>query len=199
MEKRAAILAAAVDLFTRQGFDGTSMDAVASAAGVSKLTVYSHFGDKDRLFREVLRSRVSELLPERSYEFDPDISMRDNLLRVALMHVRIDCDQAAVGMFRAILSDCRDGRPRYGTLIWEEGMLRTNKLVVSLLKQAVEAGKLDIDDVETAAVQFMALVKGSLVMRRLLGCPDCDQSYAAQLEDTARAGVETFLRAFAPR
>ncbi|HET6586161.1 MAG TPA: helix-turn-helix domain-containing protein, partial [Oleiagrimonas sp.] len=50
MEKRAAILAASIDLFTRQGFEGTSMDAVATAAGVSKLTVYSHFGDKDNLF-----------------------------------------------------------------------------------------------------------------------------------------------------
>ena len=50
LEKRASILQAAKRLFTTQGFEGTSMDAIASAAGVSKLTVYSHFQDKERLF-----------------------------------------------------------------------------------------------------------------------------------------------------
>ena len=50
LEKRAAILQAAKQLFTTQGFDGTSMDAIAGLAGVSKLTVYSHYRDKERLF-----------------------------------------------------------------------------------------------------------------------------------------------------
>ena len=45
--KRAAILDAAEKLFLSQGFTGTSMDAVAKEAGVSKLTVYSHFSDKE--------------------------------------------------------------------------------------------------------------------------------------------------------
>ncbi|MEP6899717.1 MAG: helix-turn-helix domain-containing protein, partial [Rhodanobacter sp.] len=71
MEKRAAILSAAKALFIRNAFAGTSMDAIAADAGVSKLTVYSHFGDKDNLFREVIRSRIQDLLPEETYFFDP--------------------------------------------------------------------------------------------------------------------------------
>lgn len=199
MEKRAAILAAAIDLFTRQGFEGTSMDAVAAAAGVSKLTVYSHFGDKDNLFREVVRSRVQELFPERTYHFDPDTDIRDNLLRVALAHVRIDCDRQAIGTVRAILSDCREGRPRYGQLIWEEGAMRTHRLIEQLLARATAAGRLDIDDPARAAMQFMSLVKGNLVMRRLFGCVDCDETYARELEANAHAGVDMFLRAYLPR
>ncbi len=45
--KRAAILEAAKVLFIEQGYTGVSMDAIAAQAGVSKLTVYSHFGDKE--------------------------------------------------------------------------------------------------------------------------------------------------------
>lgn len=37
-------------MFMEQGFAGVSMDGIAAAAGVSKLTVYSHFGDKESLF-----------------------------------------------------------------------------------------------------------------------------------------------------
>ncbi len=199
MEKRAAILAAAKQLFTRQGFEGTSMDAIATAAGVSKLTVYSHFGDKDNLFREVVRHWMQEYLPEATYRMDPDLDIRDNLLRVAQTHVRLDCSRQAVGTFRAIIGDCRQGRPRYGQLIWEEGAMRTHGLLEGLLRQAVDAGLLDIDDVPRAAVQFMALVKGDLMMQRLFGCVDSDEAYAARLEANAEAGVDMFLRAYLPR
>src|SRR3984957_10945617 len=91
MEKRAAILAAAKALFIRNAFAGTSMDAIAADAGVSKLTVYSHFGDKDNLFREVIRSRIQDLLPEDIYSFDPSADIGDILNRIALIHAHLDC------------------------------------------------------------------------------------------------------------
>ena len=45
---------AATSLFLSQGYPGTSMDQVAALAAVSKQTVYKHFGDKYRLFREIV-------------------------------------------------------------------------------------------------------------------------------------------------
>jgi AcrR family transcriptional regulator len=199
MEKRAAILAAAKSLFVRNAFAGTSMDAIAAEAGVSKLTVYSHFGDKDNLFREVIRARINDLLPEDTYLHDADASADATLLRVALVHARLDCDAETVGTFRAILGDCRQGNPRFGRLLWEEGTLRTHGLMERLLQRMVDAGQLAIDDVPRACVQFFALIKGDLFMRRMFGCVDCGESYAAEIEATARAGVATFLRAYAPR
>ena len=199
MEKRAAILAAAKALFIRNAFAGTSMDAIAADAGVSKLTVYSHFGDKDNLFREVIRSRIQDLLPEETYFFDAAADIRDTLLRVALTHAHLDCNAETVGTFRAILSDCRQGNPRYGKLIWEEGAARTHGLMERLLQQAVDAGQLDIDDVVRASGQFLSLIKGNLMMRQMFGCTECPESYAEEIESTARAGVEMFLRAYQPR
>src|SRR5690606_2086124 len=64
LEKRAAILDAAKTLFPERGYEGTSMDAIAQAAGVSKLTVYSHFQDKDTLFVEAVKAKCEELLPQ---------------------------------------------------------------------------------------------------------------------------------------
>jgi AcrR family transcriptional regulator len=199
MEKRAAILAAAKALFISNAFGGTSMDAIAADAGVSKLTVYSHFGDKDDLFREVIRSRIQDLLPEETYRFDPQADIRETLLRVALTHAHLDCNAETVGTFRAILSDCRQGNPRYGRLIWEEGATRTHGLMENLLQQAVDAGQLDIEDVPRASTQFLTLIKGNLMMRQMFGCADCPESYLQEIEATARAGVDTFLRAFLPR
>src|SRR5262245_8811110 len=54
--KQARVRTAARQLFLEHGFGGTSMDAVAAAAGVSKQTVYSYYPSKAALFTAVLRA-----------------------------------------------------------------------------------------------------------------------------------------------
>lgn len=54
--KRKAILQAATETFLRDGYERTSVDAIAAAAGVGKQTVYGHFGDKQRLFLAVVEA-----------------------------------------------------------------------------------------------------------------------------------------------
>lgn len=199
MEKRAAILAAAKSLFVRNAFSGTSMDAIAADAGVSKLTVYSHFGDKDNLFREVIRSRVQDWLPDELYAYDPSVDIGDILGKISNAHILIDCDKDSVGTFRAILSDCRQGNPRYGKLLWEEGPARTHRLMEQLLQDAVDDGALVIPCVKTAAIQFMSLIKGDLLLRRLCACDECPDTAAVEIGTMAKAGVDTFLRAYRKR
>lgn len=53
-DKRAKIIAAARDLFLSDGFDRSSVDAVAAKAGVSKRTVYDYYGDKQNLLLAVV-------------------------------------------------------------------------------------------------------------------------------------------------
>ena len=59
-EKTAAILEGAMRVFLEQGYAGTTMDKVASAAGVSKPTVYNHFQDKEALFNALMEKLVLE-------------------------------------------------------------------------------------------------------------------------------------------
>ncbi len=57
-EKAEAILAGGMQEFLAHGYAGTSMDRVATAAGVSKATVYSHFQDKEGLFTALIEQLV---------------------------------------------------------------------------------------------------------------------------------------------
>jgi len=59
--KKTAILNAAETLFVAEGYDRTSVDAIAARAQVSKRTVYDHFGDKETIFQRVLE-RVNDAL-----------------------------------------------------------------------------------------------------------------------------------------
>src|ERR1041385_7196529 len=61
-ERRAAILAAALEEFTARGFEGARLEDVAKRAGIAKGTIYLYFADKEALFQELVRSMVHPLL-----------------------------------------------------------------------------------------------------------------------------------------
>jgi TetR/AcrR family transcriptional repressor of mexJK operon len=58
--KHRDILDGALGLFLELGFDATTIEGVADRAGVSKQTVYAHFGDKEALFRELVEHEVGQ-------------------------------------------------------------------------------------------------------------------------------------------
>jgi TetR/AcrR family transcriptional repressor of mexJK operon len=200
MEKHAAILQAAQELFTEHGFEHTSMDAVASQAGVSKLTVYSHFGDKASLFREAVRQRCQAMVPEELYVVAPGDTLREALLKIAGHHAHVMTNPQTIGIWRAIASACGSGEAVLGQMLWEEGPMRSRRLMQVLLAEQVRAGTLVIDDIPRAASQFLCLLKGDLHTRRLLGCVDnaCEQ-FKQEIIDNAESAVDMFLRAYTAR
>ena len=62
--RRPQVLDSALELFLGRGYQGTSMDAIASAAGVSKPVVYACFPSKDELFRALLAREEQRILGE---------------------------------------------------------------------------------------------------------------------------------------
>lgn len=58
--KTEAILKGAMEEFLANGYAATSMDKVAKTAGVSKATVYSHFGDKESLFSALIQDLAQD-------------------------------------------------------------------------------------------------------------------------------------------
>jgi AcrR family transcriptional regulator len=61
-DRRAAILAAALEVFSERGFREATLEAVARRAGISKALIYEHFASKRELTRALLDTYVHELL-----------------------------------------------------------------------------------------------------------------------------------------
>lgn len=62
LERREAILAAALDEFVAKGFAAARLDDIAARAGVAKGTIYLHFADKEALFQELVRTALVPLI-----------------------------------------------------------------------------------------------------------------------------------------
>src|SRR5947209_2478809 len=71
------ILAAALKEFSAMGFSGARVDAIARRAAINKRMLYHYFGDKEGLFREVLRQKMAQraawnaATPEQPAEYLP--------------------------------------------------------------------------------------------------------------------------------
>lgn len=195
-EKRAAILAAAKRLFPLQGYEAVSMDAIAAEAGVSKLTVYSHFTDKDTLFMAAVKEKCLEQVPD-----DIFVPVLRGPIRTALMtigrqfHALVSSEEA-IGLHRMLLTD-RGNADTLGRMFWEAGPARITASFAGFLAAAVERGQLDIPDVQEAAGHFLCLLKGEVNRRMLCGAAAC--AHADDIEAHVGSVVDFFLRAYAPR
>src|ERR687885_514334 len=60
-DRRAAILDAALEVFSRHGYNGASIDEIAGAAGISKALIYEHFPSKKDLHVSLLERHVQDI------------------------------------------------------------------------------------------------------------------------------------------
>lgn len=193
--KRAAILDAAKQLFTQHGFDGISMDQIAAEAGVSKLTVYSHFGDKDGLFFAAISAKCAEALPDALFLEQHIGPLREQLIAIAHAFFTLITSDEALSMHRMMLTQSCDAHVR--EMFWQAGPQRLRDVFATFLQTRVDSGELVMADVHRAASQFFCLLKGELHTRMasgLCGVPG-KQEVAAHIKAT----VDLFLRAHAPR
>lgn len=190
--KRAAILDAAKRMFTAHGFERVSMDQIAAEAGVSKLTVYSHFGDKETLFSAAITAKCEEQLATGLFSVDPHSSLREQLHGIGRAFVALINSEEALAIHRVVTT--QPPPAKLGQLFWDAGPRRVQEAFESFLHHEIAAGALDIPDVHRAASQFFCLLKGEAHMLLLCGC--INEIDAAESEAHVRATVDTFLRAY---
>ena len=155
------ILEAALELFSVQGFEATSISQIASAVGIRKASLYSHFESKqailDTLVQEVLRQYEAHSIFARA---DWDSDARD------LPKTADDAVQMIQGQIRYILHDPIISRARKMLVIeqfqnQELAQLQTKQNYVDvmeyfagLMKLLIRQGTLTDGDPQIMAAQF---------------------------------------------
>lgn len=195
--KTAEIMAAARELFLRDGYAGTTIDAIASSAGVSKATVYSNFADKDALFVELLdvvAAEAGDILRSATAGLEGDGPLRDRFVAVARTLVRGVLRPEVVSLRRLAISQAVRF-PEASARYWRAGPGATIDLLADRFGSLAHAGALVIDDATEAAAQFAYALVGPLQDRVLLDpgrvVPD------GEVETHLQATVDAFLRAHA--
>ncbi|USD20809.1 TetR/AcrR family transcriptional regulator [Microbulbifer variabilis] len=193
LAKRQAILDAAKELFLTKGFAATSVDAVASAAGVSKLTVYSHFSDKETLFSAAITSRCEMMMPLPIFDLKEGDSVAEVLERIGQAFLSMVDSEDSIRLLR-LLCALAAQESKLAQLFFDAGPQRILRDIEQLLRRATEMGKLQVADPAEAAEDFMGILLGCRHMRVLIGC--CEVQAEDERRERVRKAVALFMRGY---
>ncbi|MFI6519129.1 TetR/AcrR family transcriptional regulator [Spirillospora sp. NPDC050679] len=192
---RQAIVAAAREAFVRDGFD-TGMDAIAAAAGVSKVTVYNHFGSKEELFTEVVGQAMDEAhatLAEVRGGLADARDAREALTRTARAMVEAATDPARLALRNLVTSEMRRF-PELGDAYQRRGPGRSAAALGEVLAELRDRGRLEVPDLDVAVLQFFGLTVYPHLIVGSIGTalgPDLTDRLITE-------GVEMFLLRYGP-
>jgi len=84
-ETRERILAASLEIFSRQGYDGARMDGIAAQVGINKASLYFHFASKEEIFHVLFAQIVETYSREVGHIFDDAkaLPVRDRLVAIS--------------------------------------------------------------------------------------------------------------------
>lgn len=194
-EKRQAILQAAAELFPSKGFDGVSMMEIADRARVSKLTLYSHFTDKEDLFTQAVIDCCEQQLPASSFQPAPGLDIEQALTAIGIGFLELTLDQKAITLHRMIVRQSGSDTGN-AELYFKAGPARMLAEMRHFLEHADRSGALGIPKPALAAEHFFCLLKGLVYMRVLMGL--CEPPDRAAREAHVREVVALFMAAYRP-
>lgn len=164
-EKHRQILAAARTLFSKEGFGGASIEAVALRAGVSTATVYARFGSKAALFKAVAESSLREL--GAALEGDGETAGAQ-LQGLARRYAAVLTRPEVRGIMRALIAEVE----RDHTLSqWFYSAIKTKvgDLFVRAIVESSGAGAFDpIGDPALAAGHLQGMIEHATLLRGLI-------------------------------
>ncbi|MDR3424273.1 MAG: TetR/AcrR family transcriptional regulator [Alphaproteobacteria bacterium] len=194
--KHEEIVLAATKLFMEKGYELTSMEAVARLAGVSKLTIYSHFADKKELFRAIVQMRCDKIgMPVCLLDY-AQMPVEDALWDISRAAMAKIMTPDSVRLIRVIHAEVLH-HPEIAGIYYEVGPRRVRMAFADLLRAFNRLGKLSVPDPATASDQFFSLLKGEMLQRVLMSLSPLPE--AAELEAHIKQTIDFFLAAYGPK
>ncbi|WP_419253527.1 TetR/AcrR family transcriptional regulator [Caulobacter sp. ErkDOM-YI] len=191
--KTEAILDAAVEVIGQRGLSAP-MEAIARRAGVSKQTVYNHYGCKAELVRALMARRV-DLITAPLREPGAEENPREALEAYARSILETVTSQSGYSVMRVVIQGAGE-MPLVAHEVFEAGPRQARRQLAAFLETETRLGRLKVENFDQAAELFSGMVLGHSQLRALLRLP-ADKTQA-QFDDLAREAAIRFLRAYAP-
>ncbi|MDD6041562.1 MAG: TetR/AcrR family transcriptional regulator [Clostridia bacterium] len=161
---KQAILEASLDLFSVQGFEATSISQIASAVGIRKASLYSHFESKqailDALVKEVLEQYETHSIFAKSYQ-ENDASPKhgqapspEAVAQMMLGQIRYILHDPHISKARKMLVTEQFQNPELAKLQTKQNYTDVMHYFTGLIKTLIQQGNLAAEDPEIMAAQL---------------------------------------------
>jgi len=194
IDRERRILDAALKVFAETGYSGTTMDAVAIEAGLSKPTLYQYFESKEVLFSAMMLGERDQML--EFFQHPSGKGMVADLLGFAWDYADTVLRPDMLSLARLIIGEVQRF-PEIGHAYQEVGPDRLLRGIMDYLGERRAAGELAFDDAELAAQDLWGLIL-SAPRTQALYMPDRLPG-RTELERYVNNGLRVFLKAYSTR
>ncbi len=189
-KKMESIMSTAQRLFTRNGFERTTIDAISDMSGVTKMTIYSHFKSKEELFGATILSRVENEFLLTDEELDPNKPIYC-LTVIAKQFISLIRKDEVLSAYRTMFASTST-HPEICNTFYQNGPMKVHREVSEYLKKCSGTKSLNINDFDLAATQFLSLFQGLNHTKCLLGLGKPSKK---EDDDLILKNVEFFIKA----
>jgi AcrR family transcriptional regulator len=164
-----SLIAAATQVFVRDGYGGSSIDKVASEAGVSTRTIYERFKNKADLLGAVITRLVErDMATILSSEELDRLEPRQALTVIGQAVTFRACHPDSAALFRILAMEAQRF-PELASKMRTNGKARVDQAVAGYLHGQVRRGTLRLADPDRAASLFLQMVCGDMKECMLFG------------------------------
>jgi AcrR family transcriptional regulator len=190
--RREAIINAARQVFLESGYAATSMSGIAARLGGSKGTLYNYFGNKEELFEALVRdfcTRWADGMLAGIVEGYP----AERLTAFAEPYLTHLFSEEGVKLIRVLVSESHRN-PQFSRIFYEVGPVRGRERLKTYLEACKAQGLINAPNCALAAVQFLALCRGSTYLELLLNLTL--PATFTEIHAQAAQAVGTFMRLY---
>ena len=162
-----SIIETARTLFAQNGFERTTLDAIAEISGVTKMTIYNHFKSKEELFGATITNRIKKEFAFDIETLDPR-NPSDGLMKIASRFILLIRKEEVLGTYRTMFSSALT-HPKLCLEFYQKGPLEVHQQVAKYLQQCSKEGSLKITNLDISTSQFLSLFLGLDHIRCMLG------------------------------
>lgn len=191
-ERRQKIIEAAIDLFSRKGFRGTTTHEIAEGAGISEAMIFKHFATKQNLYSAIIeaKSETEELLAgaAKAAQQDDDAGV----LRAVGLKM-LEQTERDPSLMRLLLFSALEGH-ELSEMFFKSRVKRLHEFLSDYLRRGIEAGRFRSADPLIIARGFIGMVVHYLLIHELFGVKRPPRSSP---EEVVELFVSVFLKGIA--
>jgi AcrR family transcriptional regulator len=189
-DRRETLLQVAAEVFFEQGYAATSIDAIIERAGGSKRNIYSEFGNKEGLFSAIIEQSADRVLSTLALEKAEGHDLRTTLTTFGERLLDLYMSPTLLGIYRIVGTEAHRF-PHLVKLFYEQGPGRATARLAEVLEAAKSRGEIRADNCLPAAGHFVAMIRGNLHLKVVLGLRAPPS--AREARDEVASVVDLFL------
>jgi len=177
-QKKASIQKAALELFSRYGFDKVSISDISHQAHVSHVTIYNHFGSKDELILDTVKASISALTEKARAIIDSNMPFLEKLEHIILGEAEFASQYQ--GQLIQMTAHNSPEIEQFMQSLWQH---EVNKMVIDLAEEGKKLGYIRKNLSQKVLLYYFEIIRrGIMASSDLLAEIKMDAEFVQELD-----------------